>query len=73
MANEIGWFGWFSIVGFVALGALALVDWFGVAPWPFSATGTAVVAVVAGIGAVLLYVGDDPTASDADVELTEAT
>lgn len=63
--NGFGWFGWFSLAGFVILGALWLVDATGANLWPYSQTWTLVVALLAGIGAVALYYGEDPTAREA--------
>lgn len=59
--NTFGWFGWLSAAGFVILGALYLIDLTATQLWPFSAFWTGVIALVAGIGALLLYIGNDPT------------
>jgi len=61
--NAFGWFGWFSAAGFVVLTALFVLDLFADSLWAFSAFWTLVVAILAGIGAIALYVGDDPTAN----------
>ena len=60
--NTLGWFGWFSVAGFVVLTALFVLDLFADTLWAFSAFWTLVVAVVAGIGAIARYAGEDPTA-----------
>lgn len=60
--NGFGWFGWFSAAGFVILGALYLIDVFVAEVWPYSALWTLIVALLAGVGAVALYFGNDPTA-----------
>ena len=60
--NTLGWFGWFSVAGFVILTALFVLDLFADTLWAFSAFWTLVVAIVAGIGAAALYAGTDPTA-----------
>ena len=60
--NALGWFGWFSVAGFVILTALFVLDLFADTLWAFSAFWTLVVAIVAGIGAAALYAGNDPTA-----------
>ena len=60
--NSLGWFGWFSVAGFVILTALFVLDLFADTLWAFSAFWTLVVAIVAGIGAAALYAGNDPTA-----------
>jgi hypothetical protein len=73
MANEMGWLGWFSLAGFVILGLLYILDIFATGLWAFSATWTLIVAIVAGIGAALLYYGNDPTAEESEVEVTETT
>ena len=73
MANEMGWLGWFSLAGFVILGALYIIDLVAVELWPFSATWTLIIALIAGIGAALLYFGNDPTAPEADVEVTRTS
>ena len=59
--HSFGWFGWFSAAGFVILGALYLLDLFVAEVWPFSSTWTLIVALIAGIGALALYFGHDPT------------
>jgi len=60
--NSMGWFGWFSAAGFVVLGALYLLDLYNDALWAYSPTWTLILALLAGIGAVVLYFGHDPTA-----------
>jgi hypothetical protein len=60
--NRMGWFGWFSAAGFVILGLLHLIDLFTVGLWEISAFWTLVVALIAGVGALALYFGRDPTA-----------
>lgn len=60
--NRMGWFGWFSAAGFVILGLLYVLDMFATDWWAFSAFWTGVIALIAGIGAVALYFGNDPTA-----------
>jgi hypothetical protein len=73
MANDMGWFGWFSLAGFVILGILYLLEVTALADTEFlSPTWTLIIAIIAGIGAALLYFGNDPTASDED-EYTETT
>lgn len=62
--HTFGWFGWFSAAGFVALGALYLVDLVATDLWRFSPFWTLVVALIAGVGALALYFGDDPTAGE---------
>ncbi len=62
--NGFGPFGQFSLAGFLIMGLLAIVDAAGIAPWPLSPTVTAVIALLAGIGAAALWFGHDPTASD---------
>ena len=62
--NGFGWFGWFSAAGFVILGALYLLDLYFAEVWPYSLGWTLTVAVIAGIGALALYFGNDPTARD---------
>ena len=66
--HNFGWFGWFSLAGFVILGVLYLLDVYLAEVWPFSAWWTLVVALVAGIGAAALYFGNDPTASTPERE-----
>ena len=70
--NALGWFGWFSVAGFVILTALFALDLFADSLWAFSAFWTLVVAIVAGIGAVALYVGEDPTAETYEETTTGA-
>jgi hypothetical protein len=60
--NAFGWFGWFSAAGFVILGLLYLLDAFVAEVWAFSTLWTLIIALVAGIGALALYFGEDPTA-----------
>lgn len=63
-ANNFGPFGWFSAAGFVILALLYIVDVYSIAPWPFSATWTGLIALLAGLGAGLLWYGNDPTAAE---------
>lgn len=60
--NHIGSFGWFSVAGFLIMGLLYLLDVMGIADSILSPGLTLLVAIVAGIGALLLYFGNDPTA-----------
>ena len=60
--NDFGWFGWFSAAGFVIMSALYLVDMFATELWQLSPTWTLTIALLAGIGALALYFGNDPTA-----------
>lgn len=62
--NRFGWFGWFSLAGFVIMGALYLIDIMATDLWEFSALWTLVIALLAGIGALALYFGNDPTAKE---------
>ncbi|NHN41157.1 hypothetical protein G9C85_05840 [Halorubellus sp. JP-L1] len=62
--HDFGWFGWFSAAGFFILGTLYLLDLAFVEVWPYSATWTLVVALLAGIGALALYYGNDPTGDE---------
>ena len=62
--NSIGPFGWFSAAGFVILSLLYIVDVQGIAEWPVSVTITGATAILAGIGATLLWAGNDPTSSE---------
>jgi branched-subunit amino acid transport protein len=64
--NTFGWFGWLSAAGFAILTALFVLDIVADSLWAFSAFWTIVVAVIAGIGAVALYAGTDPTAETYD-------
>ena len=59
--HSFGWFGWVSAAGFVILGLLYLIDIFATDVWEFSAFWTLIVALLAGIGALALYFGNDPT------------
>ncbi|MFC7203214.1 hypothetical protein ACFQJC_06785 [Haloferax namakaokahaiae] len=59
--HSFGWFGWLSAAGFVILGLLFVIDLFAVNVWAFSAFWTLIVALLAGIGALALYYGNDPT------------
>lgn len=59
--NGFGWFGWLSAAGFVILGLLYVLDATGTAEWPLSPELTGALAILAGIGALLLYYGNDPT------------
>jgi len=61
--NAMGWFGWFSVAGAVILGALYVLDLANTAAWPVSRSLTLTLALLAGIGALALYFGNDPTAS----------
>ncbi|ESP89111.1 hypothetical protein [Candidatus Halobonum tyrrellensis] len=60
--NGMGAAGWFSAAGFVIMGLLYLLDVTEISTSVLSPIWTLVIALVAGIGAVLLYYGDDPTA-----------
>lgn len=60
--NDIGSFGWFSVAGFVIMGLLYLLDVMDIADSILPPGTTLVVAIVAGVGALLLYFGNDPTA-----------
>ena len=64
--NRMGAAGWFSAAGFVIMGLLYLLDLFTVVNLGTSTSIPAIwwliAALVAGIGAVLFYYGDDPTA-----------
>jgi hypothetical protein len=62
--NHIGWFGWFSLLGFLILGLLAIGESMAAIDWPLSVGLTAALAVLAGIGAVALWIGNDPTAHE---------
>lgn len=62
--NHIGWFGWFSLLGFLILGLLAIGESMAALDWPLSTGLTAALAILAGIGAVALWIGNDPTAED---------
>ncbi|WP_226011967.1 hypothetical protein [Halomicrobium salinisoli] len=69
--NGFGPFGQFSLAGFLIMGLLALIDAAEIAPWPLSPELTAIIALLAGIGAAALWFGHDPTASErarADVD-----
>ena len=60
--NDIGSLGWFSIAGFLIMGLLYLLDVMEVADSILPPGTTLLVAIVAGVGALLLYFGNDPTA-----------
>ena len=60
--NEMGAAGWFSAAGFVIMGLLYVLDATEIATSFLPPIWTLVIALVAGIGAVLFYYGDDPTA-----------
>jgi len=60
--HTMGWLGWFSLAGFIILGALYLIDLNATGVWPVSTTWTGIIALIAGIGALALYFGNDPTA-----------
>lgn len=62
--NDFGWFGWFSAVGFVIMGALYLIDMVDTDLWQFPASWTLAIALLAGLGALALYFGNDPTSRD---------
>ena len=60
--HTMGWFGWFSAAGFVILAALYIIDMLATDLWPYSPLWTGIIALIAGIGAIALYYGNDPTA-----------
>lgn len=60
--DGLGAAGWFSVAGFVIMGLLYLLDVADIANSILSPTWTLIIAVVAGIGALLFWVGNDPTA-----------
>ena len=62
--NHIGWFGWFSLLGFLILGLLAIGEAMAFLAWPLSVGLTAGLAILAGLGAIALWIGNDPTARD---------
>ncbi len=62
--NQIGWFGWFSVLGFLILGLLAVGESMAALEWPLTVGVTAALAVLAGVGAVALWIGNDPTATE---------
>ncbi|WP_445085581.1 hypothetical protein [Halobellus sp. GM3] len=68
----MGWFGRFSAAGFVVLAGLWAIDIFATGLWPYSSVWTGIVALIAGIGAVALYYGNDPTAEEYTETTTEA-
>jgi len=57
----MGWLGWFSLAGFVILGLLWIIDVSAIGSWPVSALWTGIIALVAGVGALLFWYGTDPT------------
>lgn len=61
--NHIGWVGWFSVLGFLILGLLAVGESMAALDWPLTVGTTATLAILAGIGAIALWFGNDPTAS----------
>lgn len=60
--NEIGALGWFSIAGFVIMGALYVLSVTTDAAALTTPMGDLAIAIVAGIGALLFWFGNDPTA-----------
>ncbi|MCU4799856.1 hypothetical protein OB920_05685 [Halobacteria archaeon HArc-gm2] len=66
--NHIGWFGWFSLLGFIVLGLLAIGESMAALEWPLTVGLTAALAILAGIGAIALWMGNDPTARDRAAE-----
>lgn len=62
--NHIGWLGWFSSLGFIVLGLLAIGESMTALDWPLSVGLTAALAILAGVGAIGLWIGNDPTARD---------
>lgn len=68
--HSFGWFGWFSAAGFIILGLLYLLDMYFANVWEFSAWWTLIVAIVAGIGALALYYGNDSTDDTVTTEQT---
>lgn len=60
--NNIGALGWISIAGFVIMGALYILAITTDAAALISPGGDLAIAIIAGIGALLLWFGNDPTA-----------
>ena len=60
--DQIGSVGWFAVAGFVIMGLLYVLDVADIANSILSPLWTLIVAVVAGVGALLLYAGNDPSA-----------
>ncbi|QLG64325.1 hypothetical protein [Halorarum salinum] len=61
-SSGFGTLGWFSLLGFLIMGLLYVLDVAEIADSILPPMATLLVAVVAGIGALLFYVGNDPTA-----------
>lgn len=59
--HTYGPFGKFSAAGFVILSLLYIVDVLEIAAWPVSPGLTGAIALLAGLGAALLWFGNDPT------------
>jgi hypothetical protein len=59
--RDFGWLGWFSLAGVLSLGPLLLVDVYVADVWPYSQFWTFLTLVFAGIGALALYYGPDPS------------
>jgi hypothetical protein len=69
--HSFGPLGWFSAAGFVILSLLYVVDMYAIASWPVSLALTGALALLAAIGAVALWYGHDPTASERRTPRTE--
>jgi hypothetical protein len=62
----LGPFGWFSFAGAVVMSVLYVLDATGTAKSILSRSNTLLVAMIAGLGTVLLWFGNDPTQEDED-------
>ncbi len=69
--HSFGPLGWVSAAGFVILSLLYVVDAWGIAQWPMSLAVTGAVALLAAAGAILLWYGNDPTATEEEYGATE--